>query len=88
MATSAISVQRYFARLRDPRINRRKRHLLIDIIVIALCGVICGANDWQEIATFARCRRAWLQTFLALPNGIPSHDTLERVFDRPDPQAF
>jgi len=88
MATSAISVQRYFARLRDPRINRRKRHLLIDIIVIALCGVICGANDWQEIAAFGRRRKAWLQDFLALPNGIPSHGTLERVFDRLDPQAF
>ena len=88
MATSATSVQRYFGRLRDPRINRRKRHLLIDIIVITLCGVICGANDWQEIATFARRRRAWLQTFLTLPNGIPSHDTLERVFDRLDPHAF
>jgi predicted transposase YbfD/YdcC len=88
MAISAISVQRYFARLRDPRLNRRKRHLLIDIIVIALCGVICGANDFQQIATFGRRRKAWLQTFLALPNGIPSHDTLERVFDRLDPQAF
>jgi predicted transposase YbfD/YdcC len=88
MAISAFSVQRYFARLRDPRLNRRKRHLLIDIIVIALCGVICGANDFQQIATFGRRRKAWLQTFLALPNGIPSHDTLERVFDRLDPQAF
>jgi predicted transposase YbfD/YdcC len=88
MATSAISVQRYFARLRDPRINRRKRHLLIDIIVITLCAVICGANDWQEVAAFGRRRKDWLQMFLALPNGIPSHDTLERVFDRLDPQAF
>jgi predicted transposase YbfD/YdcC len=88
MATSPISVQRYFARLRDPRLNRRKRHLLIDIIVITLCAVICGANDWQEVATFATRRLDWLRTFLALPNGIPSHDTLERVFDRVDPKAF
>jgi predicted transposase YbfD/YdcC len=88
MSTSPVSVQRYFARLRDPRLNRRKRHLLIDIIVIALCAVICGANDWQEVVTFAKRRLGWLKTFLALPNGIPSHDTLERVFDRIDPNAF
>ena len=88
MATSAISVQRYFARLRDPRINRRKRHLLIDIIVIALCGVLCGANDWQGIATFAHRRQAWLQTFLSLPNGIPSHDTFSRIFSTLNPLAF
>jgi predicted transposase YbfD/YdcC len=88
MTTSAISVQRYFARLRDPRLNRRKRHLLLDIIVITLCGVICGADDFQQVAAFGRRRKDWLQTFLALPNGIPSHDTLERVFDRLDPQAF
>src|ERR1051326_3254442 len=88
MATSATSIRGYFAHLRDPRINRRKRHLLIDIIAIALCGVICGADDWQAIATFARRRKAWLQTFLALPNGLPSHDTLGRVFDRLDPAAF
>ena len=78
MATSATSIQRYFARLRDPRLNRRKRHLLIDIIVITLCGVICGADDFQQVAAFGRRRK----------DGIPSHDTLERVFDRLDPQAF
>ncbi len=88
MTTSAIAVQRYFARLRDPRLNRCKRHALIDIIVITLCGVICGADDFQQVAAFGRRRKDWLQSFLALPNGIPSHDTLERVFDRLDPQAF
>lgn len=88
MTTSPLLVTRHFARLRDPRLNRRKLHLLMDIIVIALCAVIGGANDWQQIATFARCRLEWFQTFLALPNGIPSHDTFERVFDRLDPHAF
>ena len=88
MSLSAPSITRYFRRLRDPRRQHLKRHLLIDVIVIAICGVICGANDWQQVATFARHRRAWLETFLELPNGIPSHDTLERVFDRLDPQAF
>jgi predicted transposase YbfD/YdcC len=88
MALSPLSVTRYFARLRDPRLNRRKRHRLLDIIVIALCAVICGANDWQQIAAFGKRRHTWLRTLLALPNGIPSHDTFERVFDRLDPAAF
>ena len=88
MALTSIAIAKHFSRLRDPRRNHRKRHLLMDILVITLCAVIAGANDWQQIATFGRCRRDWLQTFLALPNGIPSHDTFERVFDRLDPQAF
>jgi predicted transposase YbfD/YdcC len=88
MALSAFAVSRYFIRLRDPRRQHLKRHLLIDIIVIAICAVIAGADDWQQIVTFALHRRAWLQTFLGLPNGIPSHDTFERVFERLDPQAF
>jgi predicted transposase YbfD/YdcC len=88
MAMSAFAVSRFFTRLRDPRRQHLKRHLLIDIIVIAICAVIAGADDWQQIVTFARHRHAWLQTFLALPNGIPSHDTFERVFERLDPQAF
>lgn len=88
MSQSPLAVTRYFRRLRDPRLNRRKLHLLMDIIVIALCAVIAGCNDWQQIATFAQRRRDWLQTFLTLPNGTPSHDTFERVFDRLNPQAF
>lgn len=88
MASSPLAITKYFARLRDPRLNRRKLHLLMDIIVIALCAVICGANHWQQIAAFARRRKDWLQGFLALPNGIPSHDTFERVFDRINPAAF
>jgi len=62
--------------------------LLLDIVVITICGVICGCDDWQQIETFARARRDWLKKFLRLPHGIPSHDTLERVFDRLNPQAF
>lgn len=88
MALSSLSVAKHFTRLRDPRRNHRKLHLLIDIIVVALCAVICGANDWQQIVTFGQQRYDWLKTFLALPNGIPAHDTFERVFDRLDPQAF
>jgi len=88
MIDSAVAVVRFFRPLRDPRRKHLRKHQLIDIIVIALCAVICGANDWQQVVTFARRRCAWLASFLALPAGIPSHDTFERVFDRLDPQAF
>lgn len=88
MAVSLLSVKKHFANLKDPRINRHKRHLLIDIVVIALCGVICGATTWPGIETFGRRRHAWLKRFLALPNGIPSHDTIERVFQRLSPASF
>src|SRR5437763_267007 len=88
MARPSISIALHIARLRDPRRNHGKRHLLLDILVIALCAVICGADDWQQIAAFGRRRHDWLRSLLALPNGIPSHDTFERVFDRLDPQAF
>lgn len=83
-----VSIPKYFTKLKDPRRRHRRLHHLQDIIVIALCAVIAGAQDWQEIETFGRKRRAWLQRFLALPNGIPSHDTFERVFDRLNPQTF
>jgi predicted transposase YbfD/YdcC len=88
MTHSPLSVARFFTRLRDPRRRHLRRHLLLDLVVLTLCAVIAGANDWQQVAAFGRMRRAWLETFLALPNGIPSHDTLERVFDRLDPHAF
>lgn len=83
-----LTVKKYFRKLRDPRVKRRKRHLLTDLVSITICGVISGCNDWQQIATFARSRHEWLKRFLALPHGIPSHDTFERVFDRLDPHAF
>jgi predicted transposase YbfD/YdcC len=88
MAMSLLSVTRFFLPLRDPRRRHLRKHLLIDIIVIALCAVISGANDWQQVAAFGQRRRSWLSTFLRLPNGIPSHDTFERVFDHLDPSAF
>jgi predicted transposase YbfD/YdcC len=88
MAQPHLAVKKYFRKLHDPRCHGRKRHLLLDILVITLCAVICGCNDWQQIATFAHARHEWLKTFLQLPNGIPSHDTFERVFERLDPQGF
>jgi len=86
--TPDLSIPKHFAKLKDPRRAHRRLHRLQDIIVIALCAVIAGAQDWQEIETFGRKRRDWLKRFLQLPNGIPSHDTFERVFDRLKPSAF
>jgi predicted transposase YbfD/YdcC len=86
MAASRLAIQTHFRNLHDPR--RAPRHQLLDIIVIAICAVICGANDWQQIVTFGQQRRAWLQRFLLLPNGIPCHDTFERVFERLNPRVF
>jgi predicted transposase YbfD/YdcC len=83
-----LAIKHYFRTLRDPRRRHRRLHRLVDIIGIAICGILCGADDWQAIATFGQRRQAWLKRFFALPNGIPSHDTFERVFDRLDPKAF
>lgn len=88
MSRSPLTIHKHFRTLKDPRVAGRRKHLLGDIIVITICGVICGCNDWQEIATFAKTRRDWLMTYLRLPNGVPSHDTFERVFDQIDPAAF
>jgi predicted transposase YbfD/YdcC len=76
-----VSIWRCFATLRDPRSSRRqKKHLLLDIVAIALCAVLAGAEDWPQVVAFGRQRRDWLQTFLSLPHGIPSRSTFERVF--------
>lgn len=88
MAQLRLSLHKHIRRLHDPRLNRRKRHILADILTIAVCAVLAGANTWPDIETFGRKRRLWLQRFLELPNGIPSHDTFERVFDRLQPQAL
>src|SRR5258708_25215233 len=78
----------HFASLPDPRIERTKRHKLIDIIAIALCGVICGANDWVAIEAYGHAKENWLRQFLELPNGIPAHDTFGDLFARLDSEAF
>jgi len=88
MTTSPLPIRKYLRRLKDPRVNRCKRHLLTDIITMAICAVIGNANTWKDIATFARCREDWFGRFLELPNGIPSHHTFRRVFDRLDPVAL
>lgn len=77
---TGIGIVGHFAALDDPRIERTKEHLLMDIVTIAICAVICGADDWVEVAAVGRGKQEWFQHFLALPNGIPSHDTFWRVF--------
>ena len=83
-----IPIAEHFGDLEDPRRGRAKRHELLDIIVITLCAVICGADNWVEIEEFGKAKREWFERFLRLPNGIPSHDTFGRVFGMLDPERF
>jgi predicted transposase YbfD/YdcC len=78
----------HFATLEDPRTGPALLHPLLDIVAIALCAVICGADDWEEVELFGQTKEAWLRRFLSLPHGIPSHDTFNRVFARLNPEQF
>lgn len=86
--SSILSLVECFDEIEDPRINRRRVHNLIDIIVIGICAVICNADGWADMRTWAETHRKWLQQFLQLPGGLPSRDTLRRTLSRLDPQAF
>src|SRR5437763_10805695 len=78
-----------FADLPDPRIQTaNKLHALTDILVIATCAVIAGADGWEQVAEYGRSKEAFFRRFLELRNGVPSHDTFERVFAKLDPDAF
>jgi predicted transposase YbfD/YdcC len=88
MPSQDVSIARYFADLPDPRVDRTKMHSLGDILVITLCAVVSGADSWEEVEAFGEAKADWLKRFLALPNGIPSHDTFYRVFARLDPKRF
>ena len=79
---------KYFSNLTDPRIERTKEHLLDDILFIAIASVICGAESWNDMENYGKSKEAWLKGFLKLPNGIPSHDTFNRVFSTLDPQEL
>ena len=82
------SISKHFGQVVDPRVERTKLHQLLDVITIAICAVICGADDWIEVEQFGNDGLEWFRTFLALPNGIPSHDTFGDVFARIDPDEF
>src|SRR3990172_10195521 len=82
------TLEKCFANLTDPRVERTREHRLLDIVILAICSVICGADGWTEIEEFGQAKEAWFRTFLELPNGIPSHDTFGRVFARLNPDEF
>jgi len=86
--TPLKNIENYFGQIEDPRIERSKRHKLIDIISISILAVICGAEGWVDIENFGKGKTTWLHTFLELPNGIPSHDTFGRVFSLINPEEF
>lgn len=85
---SSVAIIDHFLELEDPRLNRKKDHLLIDIVTITICAVICGADDWVAISKFGIAKQMWFKTFLKLPNGIASHDTFGRVFSLISPEKF
>ena len=86
--TVNASIVEHFQTLEDPRIERTKKHLLLDILIIAVCTLLTGGEGFQDMELFGKSKRQWLQTFLALPPGIPSHDTFGRVFARLNPTRF
>lgn len=79
-STLDLSIISHFESLPEPRQSGKVAHKLIDVIIITICAVICGADNWVEVAEFGKEREKWLRKFLELPNGIPSHDTFGRVF--------
>ena len=82
------SLHQYFGSISDPRIKRNKRHLLTDIIILTILAVICGAESWDSIELFGKTKIDFLKKILKLPNGIPSHDTINRVFSMLNPRRF
>src|SRR6266498_2280315 len=83
-----LTLVTHFSSIPDYRENHNKRHILVEIIVMAVCCTICGANAFTEIAVIAQAKKEWFHTFLRLPAGIPSHDTFNRVLARIDPKAI
>ncbi len=88
MAINTSSLFEHFSELEDPRANRGKNHLLIDMVVIGVVSTACGANHWVDVERFGKAKIEWFQKYLALENGIPSHDTFSRVFARLNTDQF
>lgn len=84
----AKSLRNEFASLKDPRVQRTRLHSLNDILVITICGFVCGVDNWVDLELFGKAKLAWFKTFLQLPSGIPSHDTFGRLYAALDPVEF
>ena len=84
----SASLIRHFEELPDPRTGNAKTHIFLEILIIAILAVICGADGWSDVELFGKTKKAWLKTFLKLPKGIPSHDTFGRVFAKLKPEEF
>ena len=82
------TIKKHFKKLQDPRTGNATEHVFLDILVITICAVICGADGWTEVQVWGEANQEWLRTFLELPSGIPSHDTFGRVFAQIDPAQF
>ncbi len=78
----------YFADLDDDRDPRKTKHALLNVLLIAVLGMLCGAESWVDLAFFARSKATWLATFLVLPHGVPGRDTFRRAFEALAPSAF
>lgn len=82
------SIEKHFGDIPDKRVVNRSSHKLVDIIAIAIMGILWVASGWVGIETYGKAKEEWLKTFLELPNGIPSHDTFGRVFSKLDPEVL
>ena len=83
-----LNLLSHFQDLPDPRVHRTREHRLLDILVIAVCTLLCGGEGFNDMEDFGRAKEDWFKTFLELPGGVPSHDTFNRVFQALDPQSF
>jgi hypothetical protein len=83
-----LSLIEHFETLSDPRVDRTKDHDLIDVLIIAICTLLCGGESFNDMEDFGHAKHDWFKTFLGLRSGIPSHDTFNRVFAALDPQQF
>ena len=85
---NSVALLEHVRDLDDPRVDYLVEHRLLDIIGLTICAVNCGADTWVDIELYGKAKEAWLHSFLALPNGIPSHDTIARLFAALNPEPL